>query len=83
MYYQLNRRGRFMSNLKETRKRVGLTQAELAAAVGLTQGAIAHYENERREPGLDECRSIVKALNKKGAKTSLDKLFPPKQPAAA
>ncbi|WP_278439530.1 helix-turn-helix transcriptional regulator [Pseudomonas oryzihabitans] len=67
-----------MSMLKETRKRVGLTQAELAASVGVTQGAIAHYENGRREPGLDECRRILKALNRKGAKTTLDKLFPPK-----
>nr|WP_019365289.1 helix-turn-helix transcriptional regulator [Pseudomonas luteola] len=67
-----------MSNLRETRKRVGMTQAELAASVGLTQAAIGHYENDRREPGLEECRLIVKALNKKGAKTSLDKLFPPK-----
>ena len=66
-----------MSNLKRIREKVGMTQAELADAIGMTQGAIAHYENERRKPGLSECRLIVDALNRKGAKASLDEVFPP------
>ena len=40
-----------MSNMKTIRETVGITQAALALAVGLTQGAIAHYENDRRKPG--------------------------------
>jgi len=66
-----------MSNMKTIRETVGITQAALALAVGLTQGAIAHYENDRRKPGLDECRRIVAALNATGADVSLDDVFPP------
>lgn len=65
-----------MSNLKTIRERVGLTQSALADAVGLTQGAIAHYENDRRQPGLVECRKILAALNARGAKVTLDEVFP-------
>jgi len=65
-----------MSNLKAIRERVGLTQSALADAVGLTQGAIAHYENDRRQPGLIECRKILSALNARGAKCTLDEVFP-------
>jgi len=66
-----------MSNMKTIREAVGVTQASLASAVGLTQGAIAHYENDRRKPGLDECRRIVSALNVMGAEVDLDDVFPP------
>lgn len=66
-----------MSNMKSIREKVGVTQAALAKTVGLTQGAIAHYENERRKPGLDECRRIVDALNSSGAAVTLDDVFPP------
>jgi len=66
-----------MSNMKTIREKVGVTQAALAKTVGLTQGAIAHYENDRRKPGLEECRRIVDALNSSGAAVTLDDVFPP------
>jgi len=66
-----------MSNLKSIRESVRMTQAALADSVGVTQGAIAHYENERRKPGLDECRRIVFALKQGGADVTLDEVFPP------
>lgn len=71
-----------MSNLKTTRERAGLTQAALADAVGLTQGAIAHYENGRRTPGLSEARELVAALNALGATCDLDSVFPAAETAA-
>ena len=66
-----------MSNIKSIRARIGITQSSLANDVDLTQGAIAHYENGRRNPGLDECRRIVVALNSYGAAVTLDEVFPP------
>lgn len=66
-----------MSNMKALREKTGVTQAALAKTVGLTQGAIAHYENDRRKPGLEECRRIVSALNACGAGVTLDDVFPP------
>lgn len=71
-----------MSNMKTIREQVDMTQSALAEAVGLTQGAIAHYENDRRKPGLDECRRIVAALNQRGANATLDEVFPPSKAVA-
>lgn len=71
-----------MSNLKKFREKAGITQAQLAEKVGMTQGAIAHYENGRRTPGLNECRLIVVALTSAGAACTLDQLFPAKASAA-
>jgi putative transcriptional regulator len=48
----------------------------LAECVGLTQAAIGHYEKGRRTPGLAECRRIVTALNKHGARCTLEDVFP-------
>lgn len=66
-----------MSNLKTIREKAGVTQATLAQIIGMTQGAIAHYESGRRKPPLDECRRIVAALNTNGAEVTLDDVFPP------
>lgn len=72
-----------MSNIKTIRESLRMTQAALADSVGVTQGAIAHYENERRKPGLDECRRIVSALNERGACVTLDEVFPPTESLSA
>lgn len=73
-----------MSNLKKYREAAGATQSGLADLVGMTQGAIAHYENGRRKPGLAECRQIVDALTRLGVCCTLDQVFPadPKMAAA-
>lgn len=44
------------------RKRVGLTQLELAEATGATQTAISNYENGRRPLSLHNLRVFAKAL---------------------
>lgn len=73
-----------MSSLKHFREKAKVTQAALAERVGMTQGAIAHYENGRRTPGLAESRRLMVALNDLGVNCSLDELFPvtPKKSAA-
>ena len=40
----------FGNNIKELRKEKGLTQTQLAQAVGVTQGAIYFWEKEINEP---------------------------------
>ena len=40
----------FGNNIKELRKEKGLTQMQLAEAVGVTQGAIYFWEKEINEP---------------------------------
>lgn len=47
--------------LRETRRRAGLTQAQLAARSGTRQSAVSAYETGRREPGLGTLRRLLAA----------------------
>lgn len=66
-----------MNNLRTIRKRLGMTQEELAQEVGLTKGAIGHYENGRREPSVTQCRGLLAVFNKHGESMGIDDIFPP------
>jgi DNA-binding XRE family transcriptional regulator len=44
----------FSASLKQLRKKAGLTQAELADAIGTTQGAVGHYEMGIKAPELSK-----------------------------
>ncbi|MGL5597933.1 MAG: helix-turn-helix transcriptional regulator [Aeromonas sp.] len=68
-----------MNRVKELRTVAGKTQYELATELGITQGAVAHYEMSRRKPGLDMCRRIVSAINEWGVKCSINDVFPPER----
>ena len=60
--------------LRKHRLDAGMTQAELGAAVGLSQQAIAHYENGRRKISGLVARGIIKALESRGITVTLDEL---------
>lgn len=66
-----------MNNIAQQRKKIGISQAVLAEAIGWGQSRIANYELNIRTPGLNECRQIVEGLNKMGVECSLDEVFPP------
>ena len=54
----------FGKRIREARKRKKLSQESLGVACGYSgQGTISHYENERREPTLDDFEKIAGALN--------------------
>lgn len=50
-------------NLKEIRLERGMTQKELADAVGMSSQAIHYYETGAREPDLDTLRKLSKELD--------------------
>lgn len=50
-------------NIRKHRKAQGLSVVGLAEKVGMTEGAIRHYENGIRTPGEDQLKKIARALD--------------------
>ena len=65
-----------MNNIAIERQKLGLSQSQLAEALGWGRSRLSNYEAGLREPGLSECRTIVETLNALGAVCSLDSVFP-------
>ncbi len=51
-----------MNRMRERRRALGLTMKQLGAIVGVSEGAISHYETGRREPDPDMLKSLASAL---------------------
>lgn len=51
-----------MNNIRETRRKAGLTMKQLGKMVGVSEAAISHYETGRREPDPGMLSSIATAL---------------------
>lgn len=51
-----------MLEIKEARLAKGLTQEQLAKAVGVTQGAVAQWENGLTHPAFAVLRKLAEAL---------------------
>lgn len=49
-------------NLKEIRKEKGMTQEELANAIGMSSQAVHYYENGTREPNLKTLQKLSDTL---------------------
>lgn len=52
-----------MNRMRERRRALGLTMKQLGAIVGVSEGAISHYETGRREPDPDMLKSLASALD--------------------
>ncbi len=50
------------SRIREARKRLLLTQEDLAERIGVTKGAIANYENGVSTPKIDILYALMKVL---------------------
>ena len=50
---------------KSRMKKLGITQEQLAEKLGVTQGAIGHWLNKRREPSIDMILAILGELGLK------------------
>ena len=57
-------------NIRHRRERLGITQCELAKAVGITQAMLCQVERETKNPSLQVGREIARCLG-----CSLDDLF--------
>lgn len=52
-----------MERLKETRKKAGLTQKQIAKLIGISKSSYGHYEIGRRKLPVEIAKDIGKALN--------------------
>lgn len=59
-----------MTCIKEHRERLGMTQSELAKAVGVRRETIVHLENGRYNPSLKLAMDIAKLFE-----TTVEQLF--------
>lgn len=50
-------------NLKKIRLERGMTQSEVADAIGVTNQAVYYYEAGAREPNLETLRKLATVLN--------------------
>lgn len=50
-------------NIKQLRKQKKLTQKELAEKAGISEISIRQYENDKRNPKIEQVDKIAKALN--------------------
>ena len=66
-----------MNNVQTIRKRLGLSQAALAAAVGVTQGNISHIEQGRQEVTPSVARRIIAVAADRGVPLGFDDIYAP------
>ena len=55
-----------MNNIIHIRKLIGISQAELGAAIGVSQGNVSHYEQGRQEVPPDVARRLISAAKERG-----------------
>ncbi len=63
------------NRLPDIRKRLGLSQAQLATLLDMTQGNVAHIENGRQILTLDNAVSLIGVCRSKGIVIGLDDVF--------
>ena len=64
-----------MKNLAETLAHLGVTQAELAKALGVTQAAVSYKLAGHRPWRVDEANTVLNFLKDYDAELTLDYLF--------
>lgn len=63
-----------MNNVRHIRTRLGLSQAEFAAAIGVTQGNVSHIERGQEVmPAV--ARGIIAAAAKRGVTVTFDDIY--------
>lgn len=62
---------------------MGLSQAALGASIGVSQGNISHYEQERQEVPPDVARRLIAAAEERGVALTFDDIYAPIDQTAA
>lgn len=63
------------TSIKDLRKKLGWSQAKLAAEIGVTQANVGHYESGRNEPSPPVARRIVSVGEKNLIEISFNAIY--------
>lgn len=64
-----------MNNLKNTRKRLNVTQRELSEISKISQGLLSLYERGEVSPSIEKAKAIFKVLSQKDKNLSFSYLW--------
>lgn len=70
-----------MNSIRHIRERLQLTQAALAAALGVTQGNVSHYERGQGVPQA-VARKLIEVASDRGVQVTFDDIYAPAQEGA-
>lgn len=71
-----------MNNIKEFRKKTGLKQIEFAKKLNFLQATYSNYENNARQPNVNDAIKIYELIKELGVDCQIDDVFPPSAKAA-
>ena len=61
--------------IKQVREKFGMTKKQFADAVGVKRSAIWNYENGIRQPRPNIAKNIIKFVNSRGFKKTLEDIY--------
>lgn len=71
-----------MNNILHIRQLIGISQAELGASIGVSQGNVSHYEQGRQEVPPDVARRIIAAAKDRGISLTFNDIYTSSEHAA-
>jgi DNA-binding transcriptional regulator YiaG len=67
--------------VKKLRTQIGMSQAQFADALGVSQSLVTHWETGRRQPSPGLALQIVNLARKHNQKLTMEALYTPQQAA--
>lgn len=64
-----------MNICKQIRERLGLTQRDLAAVLGCTQGNVSHYENDAHGMPVETAKRLIDYAKKRDVNISFEEIY--------
>jgi putative transcriptional regulator len=64
-----------MNSIRRIRKAAGLSQAQLAATLKVSQSAVSQYERGAIQPGIKQAKRLVALAADSGLSVSLDQVY--------